>query len=186
MKVSARWTVRGVRYVIFTQGCGLRCKFCHNPDTWSRDINKEYTSDELIETVLRYKGYWGEEGGITVSGGEPLLQIDFLLELFSKAKEHGVHTVIDTAGQPFTREEPFFGKFNELMKYTDLLLLDIKEIDEEKHKRLTGFTNKNILDMARYLSEIDKPGLDTPRAGSRVQRFRRGFSEAQRFYRVFE
>lgn len=147
----------GVRYVIFTQGCGLRCKFCHNPDTWSRDINKEYTSDELIETVLRYKGYWGEEGGITVSGGEPLLQIDFLLELFSKAKEHGVHTVIDTAGQPFTREEPFFGKFNELMKYTDLILLDIKEIDEERHKKLTGFTNKNILDMAKYLSEIEKP-----------------------------
>ena len=92
-----------------------------------------------------------------MSGGEALLQIDFLLELFRKAKEQGIHTVIDTSGNPFTREEPFFSKFEELMKYTDLVLLDIKEIDEEKHKKLTGHTNANILDMARVLSDMGKP-----------------------------
>ena len=97
------------------------------------------------------------EGGITVSGGEPLLQIDFLTELFKKAKENGIHTTLDTSGNPFTREEPFFSKFNELMQYTDLILLDIKHIDEKEHIRLTGHTNKNILDLATYLSDMKKP-----------------------------
>ena len=104
----------------------------------------------------RYKGYWGDEGGITVSGGEPLLQIDFLLELFIKAKQRGINTCIDTALQPFTREEPFFSEFTELMEVTDLFILDIKEIDDEKHKSLTGHTNANILDMARFLSDSGK------------------------------
>ena len=147
----------GVRYVVFVQGCRMRCQFCHNPDTWKLDDNQIMTPEELLSKALRYRGYWGAEGGITVSGGEPLLQIDFLLEFFKLAKAEGVHTVIDTAGNPFTREEPFFGKFKELMKYTDLLLLDIKEIDTKKHKQLTGFGNENILDMASYLSEIGKP-----------------------------
>ncbi len=92
-----------------------------------------------------------------MSGGEPLLQIDFLTELFRKAKEAGVHTTLDTSGNPFTREEPFFGKIQELMKYTDLVMLDIKQIDDEKHKILTGCTNENILDFAKYLDEIKKP-----------------------------
>ncbi|MCE1667415.1 radical SAM protein, partial [Enterobacter hormaechei] len=96
-------------------------------------------------------------GGITVSGGEPLLQIDFLIEFFKKAKSKGVHVTLDTSGNPFTREEPFFSKFNELMKVTDLVMLDIKQIDEEKHKILTGWSNSNILDMAKFLSEINKP-----------------------------
>ena len=90
-------------------------------------------------------------------GGEPLLQIDFLIELFRKAKKNGVHTTLDTSGNPFTREEPYFSKFNELMKYTDLLLLDIKLIDDKAHRELTGCTNENILDLARYLDEIGKP-----------------------------
>ena len=90
-------------------------------------------------------------------GGEPLLQIDFLLELFQKAKERGINTTLDTCGNPFTREEPFFSKFQELMKVTDLVMLDIKHIDDEQHKILTGQTNKNILDMAEYLSETGKP-----------------------------
>lgn len=147
----------GVRYVIFLSGCAMRCQFCHNPDTWNMQTGTPYTADELLEKAMRYRSYWGENGGITVSGGEPLLQIDFLIELFCKAKEQGIHTTLDTSGNPFTREEPFFGKFQELMKYTDLFLLDIKQIDDEQHKILTGCTNQNILDLARYLSDEKKP-----------------------------
>lgn len=147
----------GVRYLIFLSGCAMRCQFCHNPDTWDMKAGTPYTTDALLKKALRFKEYWGKEGGITVSGGEPLLQIDFLTELFRKAKEHGIHTTIDTSGNPFTRREPFFSKFQELMKYTDLLLLDIKQIDDAKHRILTGHTNENILDLARYLSEIGKP-----------------------------
>ena len=147
----------GVRYVIFLTGCAMRCQFCHNPDTWNMQAGTLYTTDELLKTAMRYRTYWGEKGGITVSGGEPLLQIEFLTELFRKAKEQGIHTTVDTSGNPFTREEPFFEKMQELMKYTDLVMLDIKHIDDEKHKVLTGCTNENILDMAKYLDEIGKP-----------------------------
>ncbi len=147
----------GVRFVIFTQGCKMRCRYCHNPDTWKIGGGEEVTADELLKKALRYKAYWKNGGGITVSGGEPLLQIDFLIDLFKKAKAQGVNTVIDTAGNPFTREEPFFSKFSALMEYTDLLMLDIKEINPLRHKDLTGFENTNILDMAHYLSDIGKP-----------------------------
>ena len=147
----------GVRYLIFTTGCAMRCQFCHNPDTWNMNSGTLYTADELIDKAWKYRTYWGSKGGITVSGGEPLLQIDFLLELFQKAKERGINTTLDTCGNPFTREEPFFSKFKELMNVTDLVILDIKEIDESKHKKLTGWSNLNILDMAKYLSEINKP-----------------------------
>ena len=147
----------GVRYVIFLTGCAMRCQFCHNPDTWNMRAGTLYTAEELLKQALRYRTYWGNEGGITVSGGEPLLQIDFLIELFKKAKEQGVHTTLDTSGNPFTREEPVFGKVQELMKYTDLVMLDIKEIEEDRHQLLTGHTNANILEMARYLDEIGKP-----------------------------
>lgn len=147
----------GVRFIIFLRGCRMRCRYCHNPDTWDTNGGEEATADELLKKALRYKTYWRNEGGITVSGGEPLLQIEFLTDLFKKAKALGINTVIDTAGNPFTREEPFFGQFNELMKYTDLILLDIKEMDPKRHKDITGFDNSNILDMARYLSDIDKP-----------------------------
>lgn len=147
----------GVRFVIFVSGCPMRCQFCHNPDTWNMQAGEEKTADEMLKAALRYKAYWKKGGGITVSGGEPLLQIDFLLDLFKKAKAQGIHTTIDTSGAPFTMEEPFFGKFKELMEYTDLLLLDIKHIDDEQHKILTGRTNENILALAKYLSEIGKP-----------------------------
>ena len=147
----------GVRYIIFLTGCAMRCQFCHNPDAWDMKTGTLYTADELLEKAMKYRTYWAKEGGITVSGGEPLLQIDFLTELFRKAKANGIHTTLDTSGNPFTREEPFFSKFNELMKYTDLVMLDIKHIDDEQHKILTGCTNKNILDLARYLSDIKKP-----------------------------
>lgn len=147
----------GVRYIIFLTGCAMRCQFCHNPDTWDMKKGTLYTTDELLEKAMKYRSYWKNDGGITVSGGEPLLQIDFLTELFRKAKANGIHTTLDTSGNPFTREEPFFSKFNELMKYTDLVMVDIKHIDDEQHKILTGCTNKNILDLARYLSDIKKP-----------------------------
>lgn len=147
----------GVRYIIFLTGCAMRCQFCHNPDTWDMKKGTLYTTDELLGKAMKYRSYWKNDGGITVSGGEPLLQIDFLTELFRKAKANGIHTTLDTSGNPFTREEPFFSKFNELMKYTDLVMLDIKHIDDEQHKILTGCTNKNILDLARYLSDIKKP-----------------------------
>lgn len=149
----------GVRFVIFSQGCRMRCQFCHNPDTWKIDDPKASlrSTDDVLAEALKYQSYWGEKGGITVSGGEPLLQLDFLLDLFKKAKAKGIHTTIDTCGKPFTREEPFFSKFEELMNYTDLLLFDIKHIDNEAHKRLTSLGNENILEMAKYLSEINKP-----------------------------
>ena len=146
----------GVRYVIFLSGCAMRCQFCHNPDTWNMQAGTPYTADELLEKALRYRSYWGSKGGFTVSGGEPLLQIDFLLELFTKAKEKGVHTTLDTCGNPFTREEPFFSKFEKLMEVTDLVMLDIKHMDEEQHVLLTGQKNDNILDMAKYLSDTGK------------------------------
>ncbi|AKN31812.1 pyruvate formate lyase-activating enzyme 1 [Clostridium carboxidivorans P7] len=147
----------GIRFVIFLKGCHMRCQFCHNPDTWDMDGAETKTVDELLSQALKYKTYWKKGGGITVSGGEPLLQIDFLIKFFTKAKAKGVHVTLDTSGNPFTREQPFFGKFNELMKVTDLVMLDIKQIDEAEHKILTGWSNSNILDMARYLSEINKP-----------------------------
>ena len=164
----------GVRYIVFLKGCNMRCKYCHNPDTWAKcgenDGAKLMTPQEVLKTAMRYKAYWKQTGGITVSGGEALLQIDFVTELFKLAKEKGVNTCLDTSGNPFTVEEPFFGKFNELMKYTDLFMLDIKHIDDEEHKKLTGQTNKNILDMAQYLSKNGKkmwirhvlvPGINT-------------------------
>ncbi|HIY58665.1 MAG TPA: pyruvate formate lyase-activating protein [Candidatus Tetragenococcus pullicola] len=149
----------GLRFIIFAQGCRMRCQFCHNPDTWAiNNPDATYrTADDVLEEALKYRAYWGEKGGITVSGGEPLLQIDFLLELFKKAKALGINTTIDTCGNPFTRKEPFFSKFQELMNYTDLLLFDIKQIDNEQHKLLTRQSNENILEMAKYLSEIGKP-----------------------------
>lgn len=147
----------GVRYVIFLSGCPMRCQFCHNPDTWNMEQGKPCTVEELLEKAIKYRTYWGSKGGITVSGGEPLLQIDFLLELFRKAKQMGIHTALDTSGNPFTEKEPFFSKWKELMQYTDLILLDIKHIDEEQHRILTGHSNQNILQMAGLLSDMGKP-----------------------------
>lgn len=147
----------GIRFIIFLKGCQMRCRYCHNPDTWDEHTDDLRSADELLVQALRFRSYWGRTGGITVSGGEALLQIDFLLDLFRKAKAQGIHTCLDTAAQPFTRDEPFFSKFEELMHYTDLILLDIKHIDSRAHQRLTGWSNENILDCARYLSEINLP-----------------------------
>lgn len=147
----------GVRFIVFVQGCPMRCLFCHNPETWEFGKGEEWTADDVLKKALRYREYWGEEGGITVSGGEPLAQIDFLLDLFKRAKEEGVHTCIDTSGGSFNRSPAWFSKFEELMRYTDLLLMDIKHIDAEEHKKLTGMPNDHIIDLFQYLDEINKP-----------------------------
>ena len=147
----------GLRYILFLKGCRLRCAFCHNADTWDLSSEDQRSADEILDHAERYRSYWGSEGGITVSGGEPLLQIDFLIELFKKAKQRNINTCIDTAGEPFTKEGEWFTKFEELMHYTDILLVDIKHIDRNKHIRLTGKPNDNILEMFHYLSDINKP-----------------------------
>lgn len=146
----------GVRYMFFLQGCQMRCAYCHNPETWNMEGGKEMTPEEAFRQAYRYKAYWKKSGGITVSGGEAMLQMDFVTELFRIAKDHGVNTALDTSGNPFTREEPFFSRFRDLMKVTDLFILDIKEINEKRHRELTGWTNRNILDLARYLSDEGK------------------------------
>ena len=146
----------GVRYVIFLTGCAMRCQFCHNPDTWNLKKGTLYTADELLKTALRYRTYWKNNGGLTVSGGEPLLQIDFVSELFRLAKLQGVHTTLDTAGQPYTTAEPFSSKFETLMQNTDLVMLDLKAFYPDRHKALTGCDNTPILDMARWMGEHGK------------------------------
>ena len=143
----------GIRFIVFMQGCHMRCRYCHNPETWALTGGTERTPEDVLKQALRYKTYWKNGGGITVSGGEALVQIDFVTKLFQLCKEQGINTCLDTSGNPFTRKEPFFSKFKELMKVTDLVMLDIKQIDNCKHKELTGWTNENILDMARYMSD---------------------------------
>ena len=147
----------GVRFLVFLSGCGFRCKYCHNPDTWASPAAREMSADEVLAKALRYREYWGEEGGMTVSGGEPLLQLDFLIELFERAKANGVNTCLDTAAGPFTRNDPWFGGFGRLMEVTDLVLLDLKHVDSAAHRDLTGADNANVLDCAKFLSEIGKP-----------------------------
>lgn len=144
----------GVRYVLFLQGCRMRCQYCHNPETWTLDSGGigEFTAEEAFQKALRYKPYWRDNGGITVSGGEPLLQMDFVIEFFKLAKEKGIHTTLDTSGNPFSSEPSYLKKFDELMRVTDLFMLDIKEMDSEKHKVLTGQKNDNILEMGNYIA----------------------------------
>ena len=147
----------GSRFIVFLSGCPMRCLFCHNPDTWDMQKGKVYEASDVLKEALSCRSYWGKKGGITVSGGEPLMQIDFLTELFSLAKEKNINTCIDTSGAPFTSEGPWFEKFQKLMQVTDLLLMDIKHINEEEHIKLTGHTGKNIIQMFRYLDQIKKP-----------------------------
>ena len=142
----------GIRFVIFFQGCILQCKYCHNRDTWNINSGKTYTSKELINKILKYKSYIDNSGGgVTVSGGEPLLQAEFITELFKELKELNIHTAIDTAGSI-----PIDNTIKELLKYTDLVLLDIKHINNDKCIELTGHPNINNLNFARYLSNINK------------------------------
>lgn len=145
----------GIRFVVFMQGCPMRCLYCHNPDTWQLKAGKTYTAEEVAKNALRYKSYFTGGGGVTVSGGEPLMQIDFVTELFTLLKAEGVHTALDTSGITFTPENR--EKFDKLLKVCDLVLLDIKHIDDESHKKVTAQSNKNIMAFARYLSDMGKP-----------------------------
>lgn len=147
----------GIRFVVFLQGCPLRCQYCHNPDTWGAG-GKEYSVEEVINRILPYKNYFGDTGGVTVSGGEPLLQIDFVTELFTRLKKKGVHTCVDTSGIMFHSEDAeSVEKHEKLLAVTDLFLLDIKHIDDEICQKLTGKGNGNTLAFAKFLSERKKP-----------------------------
>ena len=144
----------GIRFVVFLKGCPLRCLYCHNPDTWTQDNALIYSSDDVLKEALKYRGYFENGGGVTISGGEPLVQIDFVTELFKKLKKYNIHTALDTSGIIFDKNNnELIAKFDELIKYTDLVLLDIKHIDNDEHIKLTGKSNKNVLDFAKYLSD---------------------------------
>lgn len=142
----------GIRFVIFMQGCMLKCKYCQNRDTWDLKTGTEYTVKNVIEKVLKYRNYFNEHGGVTISGGEPLLQVEFLIELFKELKKMGIHTAIDTSGSFNINEQ-----IKKLINLTDLFLLDIKCINDDICKELTGVSNKQELEFARYLSDHNKP-----------------------------
>ena len=143
----------GIRFVVFTQGCPMRCQYCHNPDTWEFKDNKKVSTDEILAQYDGVKEFC--TGGITVTGGEPMCQMDFVTELFKKAQAKGINTALDTSGVMFKPDNK--ETVEELLKYTSVVLLDIKHIDDEEHKKLTGHSNKNIIAFAKYLSEIKKP-----------------------------
>ena len=147
----------GIRYVVFMQGCPMRCLYCHNPDTWDIGKGRAVEAEQLIEEYEKNKMFY-RSGGITVTGGEPLLQVDFLIELFSLAKARGIHTCLDTSGITYSDcNTTYLQKLDELMKYTDLVMLDIKHIDPAKHREITSRDNSGILAFARYLADKGIP-----------------------------
>jgi len=135
----------GIRFVVFMQGCNLRCGYCHNPDTWESDEGILYTPDDLIEKIVRYKSYFGKEGGITVSGGEPLLQAEFVTELFKLCRNNDINTCLDTSGSIMN------DKVKELLEYTDRVLLDIKFTNNEHYKRYIGCSLEAPLSFLEYV-----------------------------------
>ena len=141
----------GIRFIIFMQGCHLKCKYCQNRDTWDLKGGIEYETDDVLDKILRYKNYITPNGGVTISGGEPLLQVDFLIELFEKLKKENIHTCIDTSGSVALTD-----KVKKLIDLTDLFLLDIKCINDDICKDLTGVSNKKELEFAKYLSDNNK------------------------------
>ncbi|MEI8067338.1 MAG: pyruvate formate-lyase-activating protein [Candidatus Shapirobacteria bacterium] len=140
----------GIRLLVFTQGCNFRCSYCHNPDTFEINGGKEMSVDEIIKTALNQKEYFGEKGGITVSGGEPTLQVEEMIKLFSRAKKNNINTALDTNGSIISDQ------VKELYELTDLLILDVKHIDDDQHIKLTGCSNKNTLEMAEYREKSGK------------------------------
>lgn len=143
----------GVRFVVFVQGCPMRCAYCHNPDTWAMTGGTMMEPSEIIEQFERNRGFY-KDGGITVTGGEPLMQVDFLIDLFTLAKKDNIHTCIDSSGIAFNRSNTeFMKKMDQLAELTDLVMLDIKHIDSQKHLELTSQPNTNILDFCSYLDE---------------------------------
>lgn len=147
----------GIRYVLFMQGCPMRCLYCHNPDTWDFNGGSEVSADTILKEYEKNISFY-KKGGITVTGGEPLMQVDFLTELFKKAKEKNIHTCIDTSGITYNpKNSEYIKKLDVLMQYTDLIMLDIKHIDSAKHKELTSFENTNILNFAKYTESKNIP-----------------------------
>lgn len=157
----------GVRFVIFFQGCPMRCLYCHNPDTWDPADGQQMSADGIISRFERNRAFY-QTGGITATGGEPMLQIDFLTELFEQAKTHNIHTCLDTAGIMFpaddpaaddthTVDRPSMAQIERLMAATDLVMLDIKHMSDQQHRTLTGHSNVHSLSFARYLDCIHKP-----------------------------
>lgn len=141
----------GIRYVVFLQGCPMRCQYCHNPDTWKTGIGEQKEVEEILTEYDKYKPFL-RNGGLTVTGGEPMLQLDFIIELFEAAKKKKIHTCIDTSGVTFNPDNAeYMAKLDRLIDSTDLVMLDIKHIDPEAHKTLTGFSNERILAFAKYL-----------------------------------
>jgi pyruvate formate lyase activating enzyme len=147
----------GVRFIIFLQGCRMRCRYCHNPDTWDMRKGTPMEVGELLDRAERYRSYWGADGGITVSGGEALLQVEFVAELFEQAHARGINTCLDTSLSPYSTAEPFASAFDCVLANCDLVLADIKHIDRAGHRRLTGHDNANILDGLRYIASKDVP-----------------------------
>jgi pyruvate formate lyase activating enzyme len=141
----------GVRSVIFMQGCPLRCACCHNPDTWDFSGGEEKSADELVQRVLRFKSYYGENGGVTVSGGEPLMQSEFLIDLFKQLKNYGIHTAIDTSGCVLNEN------VKKVLEYTDLVLLDFKYTNAEDYLEYTGMDMERAQGFLEYLENINKP-----------------------------
>ena len=149
----------GLRYVVFLQGCPLRCQYCHNPDTWTlgnESNSKVMEAKDIINDYHRYKNFL-KKGGLTVTGGEPLMQIDFVTQLFMLAKKENIHTCLDTSGITFNRNnERILDKFNKLLSVTDLVMLDFKHIDDVEHIKLTKQSNSNVISFLNYLQEINK------------------------------
>lgn len=147
----------GVRFVVFVQGCPMRCAYCHNPDTWTTNAGELMEPSEIIEHYERNRSFY-KNGGLTVTGGEPLMQIDFLIDLFTLAKERDIHTCIDTSGIMYNpKNAAYIAKLDKLMTLTDLVMLDIKHIDPEKHLELTKQPNDGILAFVQYLSDKHIP-----------------------------
>lgn len=142
----------GIRFVLFLQGCHLQCKYCHNRDTWDVNGGEFKSLDDIFDKIMRYKNYIYPNGGVTMTGGEPLLQSKFIFELFKKLKEEGIHTCVDTSGSL-----PLTDDIKNVLSVTDLVLLDIKHIDDDKCKELVGVSNKLELDFAKYLSDNNIP-----------------------------
>ena len=146
----------GIRFVVFFQGCPMRCLYCHNPDTWRMTDGQPMTVEEILSQFRKNRDFY-TKGGITATGGEPLLQLDFLTALFEAAKAEKVHTCLDTSGITFRPEdEQLIARFDRLMAATDLIMLDLKQIIPERHRALTGQENANILAFARYAAAKDK------------------------------
>ena len=180
----------GVRFVVFLQGCPMRCIYCHNPDTWDISAGKyEMSADEVLERMTKNLPFY-KNGGLTVTGGEPLLQAEFVTELFTLAKEHGIHTCIDTSGIIFSDSPEAQAKIDTLLSVTDLVMLDIKHIDDESHRKITGHGNKNVLSLARHLNDIGKPMriryvllpgyTDSKEAVEGVGKFLKGFKNIEK------